>query len=924
MATPKKKPKKQSKPHAILLSRAELVRAVRFKPRRAQEEQQKKPAQTQKSAKKPVKKATKTTKKPVKKATKSNLLMGLLATKGFHYGYAIGALVVLVATTLLWSLLGARLHSLNADQLVDPYLFSSAETFRGASFPGAHSFLFKWPLFWLVSLFGVSSVSLMVATATAVLITVLALAAILYRIDRRPVVFGTICLFLALMLLMVPAQPYAGALLPVNMAMLTTRNLEYVLYIVSMLFVIRAGRVRHWYSLAALGCLMLLIASDKLFTSLGLGSALIVVVVYSLFQNWRLVRLGVRWLVTVLVATVLSTLLLAGLQLVGVTNFANSSNLNPYGFTNTAQDGALGLIYGTLGFLTNFGANPAYAANVLRDIPGQLSRELANPAGFAYLLAFAGVVFGLIQVWNVLRPTLKASPLGKAAKPVVATELSLLLIASTLTAAVIFVATKHYYAVDARYLTIALFAVFVATATSLRSKTLRPEVLMLCGAFALLGIGLAVVSAGRTYTQGTAALSDLRHRSSVITQALEHHKVTTLAGDYWRVLPAKFLATHDMQVMPFSGCSDPRVDLSSTVWRPDLRTSSFAYLLSLDGSLTDYPHCTLEQVIQAYGRPNASLVVSGTLSNPKELVLFYDHGINKTRPSDVEQNLSPASVLPVGLVDLPNTSCDGATVMNVVAHQDDDLLFLSPDLTRALQDGSCVRTVFLTAGDSGSNKFYWVNRQLGSQAAYDSLLGKKDTWVQRIIRLDENRYLTVSSPKSNPKISLIFLNLPDGGLVGHGFASSHFESLAKLYGGEIGAIQSVDHQSQYDREGLVQALSSLMNVYQPAVVRTQADVYSVSYPDHSDHIATGHFVIDAANQYSQVQFAGNFAVPVVRYIGYPVRDAEQNVDGDDLARKEAAFLAYARFDGGVCQSAQQCAETPTYGSYITRQYTAGE
>ncbi len=849
--------------------------------------------------------------------------MQFIATKRFRYAYAITGLVVLIATTVLWSILGARLHSHNADQLVDPYLFSSAATFNGASFPGAHSFLFKWPIFWFVSLFGVSSTSLVVATVAVVLVTVLALVAIIYKIDRRPLVFGTICLFLALMLLMVPTQPYAGALLPVNMAMLTTRNLEYILYIVSMLFLIRAGRVRNWYSLIALACMTLLVASDKLFTSLGLGSAMIVIVVYALCHNWHLVRLGVRWLCTVLAATVLSTLLLAGLQLAGVTNFVSGSNLNPYGITNSGKDGALGVIYGLLGFLTNFGANPAYAANVLRDIPGQVYHGLFSVAGFAYCLALGALVFGLAQVWRVIRPTLKESK-SKNIRPVVARELSLLLIASTITAVVIFVATKHYYAVDARYLTISLFAVFVATATSLRSRTLRPEVLTLCGAFALLGLTLAVFSASQTYAHSAAALNDLNHRSKIVADALEHHKVSVLAGDYWRVLPAKFAANHDMEVMPFSGCTDPRKDLSSTAWQPDLHKSSFAYLLSLDQPLTDYPRCTLDQVMRTYGRPNASLVISGTLTNPRELVLFYDHGINKADADAIAEGLSPATVLPVGLTDIPNATCENPTIMTVAAHQDDDLLFMNPDLQHSIQAGDCVRTVFLTAGDSGYNKFYWVNRQLGAQAAYDTMLGKKDVWVQRVVRFDDQRYITVVSPRSNPKISLIFFNLPDGNIHGSGFEASYYESLAKLYNGEIGNIQTVDKQSNYSAPQLIQALSSLMNIYQPAEVRTQADTYSAEYPDHSDHIAAGHFAADAADQYSQVQFGGNFSVPLKRYIGYPVHSYEPNVGGEDLLRKEAAFLAYSRFDGGVCQSAEQCAETPTYGSYITRQYVADE
>ncbi len=39
--------------------------------------------------------------------------------------------------------------------------------------------------------------------------------------------------------------------------------------------------------------------------------------------------------------------------------------------------------------------------------------------------------------------------------------------------------------------------------------------------------------------------------------------------------------------------------------------------------------------------------------------------------------------------------------MAVVAHQDDSLLFLSPDLLHDIQAGDCVTTVYVTAGDGG-------------------------------------------------------------------------------------------------------------------------------------------------------------------------------------------------------------------------------
>src|ERR1700749_3509165 len=56
--------------------------------------------------------------------------------------------------------------------------------------------------------------------------------------------------------------------------------------------------------------------------------------------------------------------------------------------------------------------------------------------------------------------------------------------------------------------------------------------------------------------------------------------------------------------------------------------------------------------------------------------------------------------------------------LNIVAHEDDDLLFLSPDLLHAIQGGGKVRTIFVTAGDAGSGTSYWTGRQNGMLAAY--------------------------------------------------------------------------------------------------------------------------------------------------------------------------------------------------------------
>jgi hypothetical protein len=64
-----------------------------------------------------------------------------------------------------------------------------------------------------------------------------------------------------------------------------------------------------------------------------------------------------------------------------------------------------------------------------------------------------------------------------------------------------------------------------------------------------------------------------------------------------------------------------------------------------------------------------------------------------------------------------------ATSLYVAAHQDDTLLFQSPNLIGDVQSNHCVRTIFVTAGDDGKEQPYWLGREEGAQAAYAQMAG---------------------------------------------------------------------------------------------------------------------------------------------------------------------------------------------------------
>lgn len=840
--------------------------------------------------------------------------------------YVLLSLIVLAVTSVLWSLLSAQIQLQNTDQLIEGSLFSNLSTFHAALLPSAHTFFLKWPLFFIAGAYGNSSSSIVFLTVLLSLVTVSGLVYILYRIDRRPRVFGTLVLALSGVLLLIPAQPHLAALLPVNFAMLSTRNIEYLVYILGLVLVIRTKHTKSILFLGSLLALTVLFMSDKLFESLALGSSALVFVVYLILRRRPFSVLALRLFFVSILSALLATVILKVLSLTHVTHIVGSTS-NPYGFISSTKQLGLGAVFAVLGVLTNLGINPAYDVGTIKTIPGVFVKRLMGPQILAYLLSFSVFVMGIVALIRVymlslVKPKKPRWNAKKAPEPYSqSVALSILLIASTISAGGVFIVTSHYYPVDSRYLTIVLFTLFIALATYLRSiKLTRIIGSWQLGALLLVAIGMGCVWTMNTARDQAHAYASVQSRNEKIAEALRNHKASILVGDYWRVAPIAQIDTEkEDSIVPLGDCTTPRASLTRTDWNNGWKKHSFVYLLSLEASSTDYPQCSIKQVVQAFGHPNASTLIEGTNENPKELLLYYSAGIRPGKPQPVGSTF--ATILPSTPAQIVRTPVctDDKTIMNIVAHEDDDLLFMNPDLLHEIAVGNCIRTVYVTAGDAGHGNLYWLGREQGSQAAYDTMLNlPQDTiWVQKTIKLENGEYATVTNPVHNHQISLIFMRLSDGNLTGSGFTTSHYESLAKLHAGDIASMHSVDKQSSYTAAQLTSALTQLMDAYTPTVVHTQAPRdYGTTYNDHSDHITVGQFTSAAFDSYTHKD-----TTSLSFYIGYPTRERAANVSSNDLSIKTTAFLAYGKFDGGVCQSIALCDATPTYDAYLRRQYT---
>jgi LmbE family N-acetylglucosaminyl deacetylase len=218
----------------------------------------------------------------------------------------------------------------------------------------------------------------------------------------------------------------------------------------------------------------------------------------------------------------------------------------------------------------------------------------------------------------------------------------------------------------------------------------------------------------------------------------------------------------------------------------------------------------------------------------------------------------------------------------VSAHQDDDLIFMSPCLVEDVASRADVWTVYVTAGDAGFGEDYWRGREEGERAAY-SAMGASG-WREETLRLS-GRKIT-SSVSANGRVTLIFLRLPDGGRLSREEASS--KALERMWVGE--EVGTVDGSTRYTREGLITALNDIIRLTCAHIVSTHDPDGWIAGCDHIDHFYTGLFAREAARRAD---------VPQMLFRGYSCDLSPPNLPDLTYHRKRAIFEAYARHDSMI-------------------------
>src|SRR5262245_21595945 len=256
--------------------------------------------------------------------------------------------------------------------------------------------------------------------------------------------------------------------------------------------------------------------------------------------------------------------------------------------------------------------------------------------------------------------------------------------------------------------------------------------------------------------------------------------------------------------------------------------------------------------------------------------------------------------------------CPVGATMDVVAHQDDDLLFLSPDLIHDIQAGRCVRTVYVTNGVSDGDQAYMEQRENGVKAAYAQMAGVANTWTTGDAGISGHPILLLTL-NGNPSVSLLFMRLPQGEW-GAPF-NPNSPTLRNLWSGTITSVQAQGGTSTYTKTQLISTLATLMTNFQPDTVRTQDYVGAFGDDDHDDHHAASYFARQA-----HLAYAGSHTF--IGYQDYETQNRAQNVTGADLTAKTNALYTYLNFDEGPCGHPPNCGNNE-YSAWLKRQYVKG-
>lgn len=308
------------------------------------------------------------------------------------------------------------------------------------------------------------------------------------------------------------------------------------------------------------------------------------------------------------------------------------------------------------------------------------------------------------------------------------------------------------------------------------------------------------------------------------------------------------------------------------------------------------------------------------------------------RGNDALQGLAAAVDAPdsqaSALTSAPADGPDPGRVLQIVAHPDDDLYFMNPDLRYSIASGHPVTSVYLTSGEAdgvnaGSDKTsttppnkpaYAEARQNGIRAAYAKMAtGERDSaWKRTVIPTKGGGHAELDVLVAKPAVNLVWLQMREAGNV----YAERPDSLHGLWDGKVTHLESmlasgtpVKQQFAYTKDQVVQTVLGILERYEPTTIRSQDPSPgrfpgTKRYTDHQDHFYGARFVQVALGAYARdvdVKDRPHFAVQ--NYLGYFNGSLPSALDPNEAKEKLDILDTYAWTDKqNHCGSVAGCGD----------------
>lgn len=215
--------------------------------------------------------------------------------------------------------------------------------------------------------------------------------------------------------------------------------------------------------------------------------------------------------------------------------------------------------------------------------------------------------------------------------------------------------------------------------------------------------------------------------------------------------------------------------------------------------------------------------------------------------------------------------------LNIVAHPDDDLLFLNPDILCDIRNGDIPHILYLTAGDDGQDETYVQYRREAIEYAWGP-------------RVSDN---------------LIFGNLKSNCFR----IGDKLGDLYRLYRDETYIAASYLGDETYSREAVCSWLRDIAARIRPDIIRIQNPFAEPAVEadgpnlDHIDHIYGAKLAVMSLWSSTAKMYA---------YEGYPIRHLEANVEFEQAAQKRVYWQRYQSIDTQVDGDIWEVAMTRCY------------